>query len=194
MGEPYELAVSVRGTLVNVAINGEHALAYRLPIERSPGADLAGHLRGEGGVYPSGTLPPAGAKLVAASMRRRSRGNARRAARAEVALAEKVSAAATAQLDAMRARAAADRALHQQPPADDAKVLAVKAGRGPSVSSLWPRLRRPSLGSSCKSIPRPRARTRRPTARSTRLRPPLGCGSQGTRRGERGIHAAPRGR
>src|SRR5262249_2847165 len=32
LNEPLELTVRVRGTLVNVAVNGEHALAYRLPI------------------------------------------------------------------------------------------------------------------------------------------------------------------
>src|SRR5262249_2638707 len=38
VGDTVELAIQVRGPLVNVAINGEHALAYRLPIPRKPGA------------------------------------------------------------------------------------------------------------------------------------------------------------
>ena len=33
----YELTVSVRGQLVNVAVNGEHALAYALPVPREAG-------------------------------------------------------------------------------------------------------------------------------------------------------------
>ena len=35
--EPLELTLRVRDTLVNVAINGEHALAYRLPLPRREG-------------------------------------------------------------------------------------------------------------------------------------------------------------
>ncbi|MEQ2009576.1 MAG: DUF1549 domain-containing protein, partial [Limisphaerales bacterium] len=36
LGEVYELTVRVRGPLLNVAVNGEHALAFELP-ERTPG-------------------------------------------------------------------------------------------------------------------------------------------------------------
>ncbi|MEN9572486.1 MAG: hypothetical protein RL514_341 [Verrucomicrobiota bacterium] len=36
LGEVYELTLRVRGSLLNVALNGEHALAFELPI-RSPG-------------------------------------------------------------------------------------------------------------------------------------------------------------
>ncbi len=36
LGETYELTVRVRGSLINVALNGEHALAFQLP-ERTPG-------------------------------------------------------------------------------------------------------------------------------------------------------------
>ncbi|MAV35052.1 MAG: hypothetical protein CMJ59_06295 [Planctomycetaceae bacterium] len=37
LNEPYELTIAVRGRLVNVAVNGEHALAYEYPIKREPG-------------------------------------------------------------------------------------------------------------------------------------------------------------
>jgi hypothetical protein len=37
VGDTVELTIQVRGPLVNVAVNGEHALAYRLPIPRKPG-------------------------------------------------------------------------------------------------------------------------------------------------------------
>ncbi|PAW79735.1 MAG: hypothetical protein B9S33_18905, partial [Pedosphaera sp. Tous-C6FEB] len=36
LGETYELTVRVRGRLINVSVNGEHALAFELP-ERTPG-------------------------------------------------------------------------------------------------------------------------------------------------------------
>lgn len=130
VGEPYELTVNVRGTLVNVAVNGEHALAYRLPIERSPGPiSLVTYAAKAEFTHLELSPLPAGAKLVAVDAPAFKGETPVEQARAEVALAEKVLAAATAQPDAIRARAAADRARHQQPPADDAKALAVKAAR-----------------------------------------------------------------
>src|SRR5262249_17877706 len=37
LGEVLELTVRARGPLLNVAINGEHAIAYRLPVPRKSG-------------------------------------------------------------------------------------------------------------------------------------------------------------
>src|SRR3989440_12844380 len=37
LGEPLELTIRARGTLLSVAVNGEHILAYRLPIPRKAG-------------------------------------------------------------------------------------------------------------------------------------------------------------
>ena len=37
LNQLYELAIAVRGTLVNVAINGEHSLAFELPVKREVG-------------------------------------------------------------------------------------------------------------------------------------------------------------
>jgi hypothetical protein len=37
LGQPQELLVRVRGTLINASVNGGAPLAYRLPIERKPG-------------------------------------------------------------------------------------------------------------------------------------------------------------
>ncbi|MEZ5940803.1 MAG: PSD1 and planctomycete cytochrome C domain-containing protein [Planctomycetaceae bacterium] len=36
-GEPHELKLLVRGQLVNVQVDGEHSIAYQLPVERRPG-------------------------------------------------------------------------------------------------------------------------------------------------------------
>lgn len=36
-GELYDLTIAVRGSLVNVAIDGQHALAYKLPVRREAG-------------------------------------------------------------------------------------------------------------------------------------------------------------
>lgn len=137
LGVPYELTVRVRGTLVNVAVNGEHALAYRLPVGRTPGAvsivtyaakaefthvELAG-LPADSKLVDDGTPEFKGATLVDQ-------------ARARATIAEKAFAAAQAHPEALRARAAADRALHQQPPADDAKTLAVEAARAERREAL----------------------------------------------------------
>ncbi|QDV53144.1 PSD1 and planctomycete cytochrome C domain-containing protein [Gimesia fumaroli] len=37
LNEPYELEIKVRDQLVNVALNGEHAISYRLPLQRESG-------------------------------------------------------------------------------------------------------------------------------------------------------------
>lgn len=37
LNEPYELEIKVRDQLVNVSLNGEHAISYRLPLSREPG-------------------------------------------------------------------------------------------------------------------------------------------------------------
>ncbi len=37
LNEPYELTIAVRDRLVNVAINGKHAVAYQYPVKREPG-------------------------------------------------------------------------------------------------------------------------------------------------------------
>jgi len=37
LNKPYELTLRVRGTLVNISVNGEHAVSYRLPLARQRG-------------------------------------------------------------------------------------------------------------------------------------------------------------
>ncbi|MFH1303614.1 MAG: DUF1553 domain-containing protein [Planctomycetota bacterium] len=37
LNEPYELEIKVRDQLVNVSLNGEHAISYRLPLQRESG-------------------------------------------------------------------------------------------------------------------------------------------------------------
>ncbi len=38
LNQPHEMILRVRGTLINVAIDGQHSIAYRLPFARQPGA------------------------------------------------------------------------------------------------------------------------------------------------------------
>jgi hypothetical protein len=127
--ESQDLAIRVRGTLVNVLVNGGQALAYRLPLPRR-----AGHLdvitydaRAEFAAFELAPLPAdlalvekggSPAKLFSVENGRLS-----------VGWAEKALAAAEAEPAALRARAAADRARFQQPPAANATELARQAAR-----------------------------------------------------------------
>jgi hypothetical protein len=129
LDEPEELTIRVRGTLVNVLVNGGEALAYRLPLPRR-----AGHLdlitydaQAEFAAFELAPLPAdlplaekGGAPAKALSVEN---------ARLSVTLAERALAAAEAEPAALRARAAADRARWQQPPAPNAQELARQAAR-----------------------------------------------------------------
>ncbi len=131
--EPMELTVQVRGTLVNVAVNGEHALAYRLPVPRKPGAvqlityaAKAEFLLFELGALPAGVAlaegkgPAGGGKEKPLTVEQ---------ARLAVQAAEKTLTAAEAEAPSLRARAAADRARFQQPPPPNARELARQAAK-----------------------------------------------------------------
>ncbi|MDG3002635.1 PSD1 and planctomycete cytochrome C domain-containing protein [Paludisphaera mucosa] len=137
LGEPYELSVRVRGTLINVAVNGEHALAYRLPVERAPGklALVTYAAMAEFTLIELAGLPP-DAQLVENGSPTFRGATALEQARARVTVADKALATAEAHPVALRARAAADRARHQQPPVDAAKSLAVEAARAERREAL----------------------------------------------------------
>jgi mono/diheme cytochrome c family protein len=126
VNEPQELTVRVRGSLVNVLVNGEQALAYRLPVPRRPGhLDLITFdARAEFSAFDLAPLPADLDLVEKANVPAKSLSveNARLA----VTLAEKTLAAAEAQPAALRARDAAARA---QQPAPDAKELAARAAR-----------------------------------------------------------------
>jgi len=125
--EPHELVLRVRGTLVNVSVDGEPSIAYRLPIPRAPGsleiitydatADfLSFELR---------SLPES-VKLVDAK-------NAPEGptpldlVRLELEIAEKSLAIAEAELVSLNARAAADHSRYQVPPAEGTTPLCLAA-------------------------------------------------------------------
>ncbi|MDR3621719.1 MAG: PSD1 and planctomycete cytochrome C domain-containing protein [Paludisphaera borealis] len=128
VGEPYELAVSVRGTLVNVAVNGEHALAYRLPVERAPGAISLVTYAAKAEFTSMELVPLApGAQLVEVGSPTYKGAKPIDRAKAQVTVAEKALATALSQPKALQARVAADRARYQQPPAENAKSLAIAA-------------------------------------------------------------------
>jgi hypothetical protein len=129
LNEPLELSVRVRGPLLNVAVNGEHALAYRLPLPRKAGRiQLITYAARAEFIAVDLTSLPDGVKLVEANA---PAGPPRpptvAQARAAVVLVEKALATAAAQPASLRARVAADKARYQQPPAADAGSLARQA-------------------------------------------------------------------
>jgi hypothetical protein len=133
LNKPHDMTIRVRGTLVNVAIDGKHALAYRLPVPRKNGKlelitfDAAAEFL----TFELSSLP-ATTTLVEAGGRGKSpsipaKPTTIAEAQAVAALAERMLAAAGAQPAALRARAAADRAKFQTPPAADALARAREA-------------------------------------------------------------------
>ena len=133
LGTPQELTVRVRGRLVNVEVDGKHALAYRLPIARRAGpmSLITYAATAEFDRFDLVPLPPT-TKLVEPPG-----GDPLARARAEVELATRSLAAVESQPDAIRARAAADRARFLEPPdAADAKDLAARASRLERTANL----------------------------------------------------------
>ncbi len=133
LGEAQDVTIRVRGQLVNVSVNGQHALAYKLPIPRKEGAIELITFDAKA-VFEAFELSPlpADAKLQETSAVAAKESLAAMTveqARLAVVAAEKTLALAELQPNLIKARIAADRARFQQPPAADAKELARAAAR-----------------------------------------------------------------
>jgi chemotaxis protein histidine kinase CheA len=132
IGEAQDVTVRVRGPLINVAVNGQHALAYRLPVPRKPGALelITFDATAEFSAFELSALP-FDVKLVETSAPASAPAAPQTIAqlRLAVTVAEKALAAAELQPAALKARAAAERAKYRQPPAADVKELAKVAAR-----------------------------------------------------------------
>jgi mono/diheme cytochrome c family protein len=115
LGERHELIVRVRGTLVNLVVDGRPSVAYRLPNVRVRGPieiitfDARAELHG----FALKALPPE-ITLVESKTAKEPLGTTPvDQAKAALALAEKTLRTAEAQPPSIRARAAADRARYQ---------------------------------------------------------------------------------
>ncbi|MBM4068814.1 MAG: DUF1553 domain-containing protein [Planctomycetes bacterium] len=131
VNKPLELAVKVRGDLVNVSADGRFVLAYRLPVARKSGALqlITYAATAEFRTFELATLP-AEHRLVQAGASKDS-GQGPRTVEQALAAVEAAQAeieAAELMPPALRAVVAADRAKFQQPQASSFKELAVKAG------------------------------------------------------------------
>ena len=124
--QPHELVLRVRGTLVNLIVDGDPSVAYRLPHDRAPGLmelityDAAAEfLSFELLTLPSSVSMAEGMNPVPPSMAL----TPVELAQFELQIAEKSLALAEAELVSLNARAAADQARHQTPPADGSSSL-----------------------------------------------------------------------
>lgn len=139
LGVPQEMVLRVRGPLVNIAINGEVVIAYRMPIPRSGGPlqlitydatadffafelkELADHILlvepQSGERVPESILPVDQAQLV-------------------VEMANKALAQAEAEPESIRLRSIADKARHEQPYADSTVELSRAAARSERIIAM----------------------------------------------------------
>ena len=139
LNQPHEIVVRVRGTLINVSVDGQHSIAYRLPIARKQGSlelitfDATAQFL----EFELNELSQAQALVEPAS----SSGKPVDApmpldqARLAVSIAEKALAAAETQPASIQARVAADRARHQEPPPAELPRVIAEAVRAERVES-----------------------------------------------------------
>ena len=138
LGMPYELMLRVRGTLINISVNGEHSIAYRLPLarQRGPLQLITFDARAEFHSFELKSLP-ATTMLVEATTGNRPVDSLLPVDQSKLAIviAEKSLNWATKQPDAIRARAKADQARFQQPPSEQAVEFAHAAARSERIVS-----------------------------------------------------------
>ena len=133
---PYELHLKVKERTLNVAIDGQHLLAYRAPLERKAGAfelvafdaaveflsfELSELASNAVLMEPDSAAEPSKPTIAPATTYEQ--------AVAAVTVAEKVLAAAEAEPQALQARIAADRAKYSNPQGANLSKLAQEAAR-----------------------------------------------------------------
>jgi hypothetical protein len=148
LNQPHELVLRVRGSLINMQVDGEHSVAFRLPanLQRKPGflELITFDAKVEFVAFELRALPDE-VKLIDAEAPESVPASATAAtskpvsidqATLAVTVAERTLKAAEAQLDSIAARAAADR-MRLMPPAENsessAKELSLAASRSERV-------------------------------------------------------------
>lgn len=139
LNQPHELVLRVRGSLVNVVVDGQHSLAYRLPIGRQPGAMeiITFDAKAELLEFELCALTPAAQLVEPASAANQATNEMLPIdqARAALALAEKVLATAETQPPSIRARIQADRIRLQQPDSPDLTKFINEAARAERIAA-----------------------------------------------------------
>jgi hypothetical protein len=140
LNKGHELILRVRGSLVNVSVDGQQSIAYRLPIARQRGAMeiITFDAKAELLEFELKELP-AGFALTEPESSKGKPADvvvSREQAALAVTIAEKTLAAAEAQPASIKARVAADRARFQDPPHADVTKLVAEAVRSERLVAL----------------------------------------------------------
>jgi len=139
LNQPNEITLRVRGTLVNLLVNGELSIAYRLPIPRRQGAleVITFDATAEFSAFELKELSSDVAMTEAKSAIKPSDApQTIEQARLAVTIAKKTLAVAEAEPLAIRARAAAQHARYEQPLPENAVTLAQDAVRLERIVAL----------------------------------------------------------
>jgi uncharacterized protein DUF1549/uncharacterized protein DUF1553/cytochrome c len=139
LGREYEMQVAVRGAFLNVWIDGQFVLAYKLPEPRPAGGKLilwtydatAEFIKASLEALPNDltVVEPGGKAAPTAMVTADSLAAAVSDAEKEAAVAEMSVAAAQLSVTTVEARIAADKANYATPPAANAKDLSLAAGK-----------------------------------------------------------------
>ncbi len=129
LNKPHDIVLRVRGSLVNVTVDGQYSVAYRLPIARQRGSleVITFDAKAEFIAFELYELSPAVilAELQSSPAKPVDVSLPLDQAKISLSIAEKTLVAAESQPVSIRARVAADRARQQEPvPADLAKLVA----------------------------------------------------------------------
>ena len=132
LNRAYELTLRVRGTLINVLVNGEHAIAYRLPLgrQRGPLQLITYDAKAEFHSFELNALPSQ-TMLIESPVGNRAADSVLPVDQSKLAvvIAEKDLALALEQPDSIRARTAADKARYESPGSNEAAESARAAAR-----------------------------------------------------------------
>ena len=139
LNKPHELTLRVRDTLINVVVDGQHSIAYRLPIARQRGVMeiITYDAKVEFLSFELLELPTSVKLAEAESVKGKPVDESQPVDQAKLAvvIAEKALAAAETQPSSIKARAAADRSRAQQPFADNVAVLIADAVQAERIAA-----------------------------------------------------------
>lgn len=139
LNQPHEFLLRVRGTLVNVLVDGKHSIAYRLPISRQKGhLELITYDAKAEFLSFELTELPLSVALVDVEPSAAKPGNGPLAvdqAQLSVTIAQLALVTAELQPASIQARAAADRARYQQPAPENLASLIAVAVRAERIAT-----------------------------------------------------------
>lgn len=142
LNQPHEIVLRVRGTLINVSIDGQHSIAHRLAFARQPGALelITFDAKAEFLSFELNELSPSFALQEATAPASKDKVNdvplPLEQAKLALEIAEKGLVTAELQPASVRARAAADRVRGQDPAPSDLTKLVAEAVRAERLVAI----------------------------------------------------------